>query len=211
MGEREPASAARPDAGAGSPVPLDTAGGRAQGHHDRLVFDMLANVYSSIQEQVRFADTKAGVVAAFNAILVGFVASNIGTVNGVYGLTHDVRVCVVLTAALCATGLLTAVSIGHLIWAVRPRSGETTRRSKIFFGHIARDYQLDGSRYARDARTMTQDDWADDYGRQIVVVATIASKKHAHLRTSMTCTFWAISALLTVSLIVHAISIFASH
>jgi hypothetical protein len=210
MGERGPASASRPDTGAGSSLPLDTAGAREQGRPDRLVFDMLANVYTGIQDQVRFADTKAGVVAAFNVILVGFVASNIGTVKGVYGLTHEMWVCVVLTAALCATGLLTAVSIGHLIWAVRPRTGEATHRSRIFFGHIARDYQLDGSRYTRDARTMTQDDWADDYGRQIVVVATIASKKHAHLRTSMTCTFWAIAALLTVSLIVHAISIFST-
>ena len=198
MGERDDASAAGAGKGA------DEGAGR----HDRLVLDMLASVYTGVQDQVRFADTKAGVVAAFNAILVGFIASNIGTVRSVYGLTHDVRVAAGLIAALGATGLLTAVSIGHLIWAVRPRTGAATHHCRLVFGHIARDYQRDGSQYARDARAMTQHDWVDDYGRQIVAVATIASKKHAHLRTSMTCTFWAIAALLAVSLIVHAISIF---
>ena len=174
---------------------------------DALGLDMLSKVYTGIQEQVRFADTKAGVVAAFNAILVGFIASNVGTVKGIYGLTHDMRICVVLIAGLLATGVLAAVSIGFLIWAVRPRTGDSTRRSKIFFGHIARDYHRDGAGYAQAVRAMSRDDWADDLGQQIVEVAAIASKKHASLRTSMTFTFCAIVSLVSVSLVIHIVSV----
>ncbi len=140
--------------------------------------------------------------------MVGFIASNLSTVKEVYTKTADWNMCLWLIAILLATGIPTAISIGYLIWAVRPRTGENTHKSRIFFGHIARDYGLDGSQYSRDAYKMKQEDWADDYGRQIVEVATIANKKHSYVRTSMTYTFWAFITLVVVSLVIHLISVF---
>jgi hypothetical protein len=176
--------------------------------HDKLYFDMLSKVYAGIQEQIRFADTKAGFVAAFNAILVGFIASDLGTVKDIYRATHDWNVCLWLMTGSLIMGIPTAISIGYLIWAVRPRIGKNTHKSRIYFGHIARDYHLDGVRYRDDARAMEQGNWADDYGYQIVEVASIAQEKHSNVRTSMNWSFGAFVALVLISLAIHIISVF---
>lgn len=176
--------------------------------HDRLYFDMLSKVYAGIQEQIRFADTKAGFVAAFNAILVGFIASDLSAVKDIYRATHNWNVCLWLMATSLLMGIPTAISIGYLIWAVRPRIGKNTHKSRIYFGHIARDYALDGVRYRDDARAMGQENWADDYGCQIVEVANIAQEKHSNVRTSMNWSFGAFVALVVVSLAIHIISVF---
>jgi len=179
-----------------------------EGDCDKLYFEMASKVYAGIQEQIRFADTKAGFVAAFNAILVGFTATDLSTIKDIYRATHDLNACIWLVVLSLITGVPTAVSIAYLIWAVRPRLGKNTRRSRIFFGHIARDYHLDGLRYRDDARAMSQGDWADDYGYQIVEVANIAQEKHSNVRTSMNWSFGAFVALVIISLVVHTISVF---
>lgn len=182
----------------------------ADSDHDKLYFDMLSKVYAGIQEQIRFADTKAGFVAAFNAILIGFIASNLSTVKEVHKTTHDWNACAWLVVLTLLTGVPAVVSIGYLILAVRPRTGRNTHKSRIFFGHIARDYKLDGVRYRNDAHSMEQGEWADDYGYQIVEVANIADAKHSNVRTSMNWSFGAFVALVVISLFIHTISVFYS-
>ncbi len=176
--------------------------------HDKLYFEMISKVYAGIQEQVRFADTKAGFVAAFNAILVGFIATDLSTIKDIYRATHDLQACIWLVVLSFTTGVPTAISIAYLIWAVRPRLGQNTHKSRIFFGHIARDYHLDGVRYRDEARAMKQEDWADDYGYQIVEVANIAQAKHSNVRASMNWSFGAFVALVLISLAIHIISVF---
>ena len=182
--------------------------GSGDGDHDKLYFDMLSKVYTGIQEQIRFADTKAGVVAAFNAILVGFIASNLSTIQDLYKTTHDWNVSLWLITFSLLSGIPTAISIGFIIWAVRPRTGRNTHKSRIYFGHIAREYKLDGVRYKNDAYAMRQGDWADDYGYQIVEVANIADEKHSNIRTSINWSFGAFVALVVISLVIHTISVF---
>jgi hypothetical protein len=166
---------------------------------------MITNVYTCVQEQIRFADTKAGFVAAFNAILASFIVSNLNAVKEIYKNSGDRNLCLFLVAAVLLTGIPAAVSIGYLIWAVRPRLGKNTNKSKIFFVHIARDYTLNGNQYSKDTYAMGESDWADDFGHQIVEVANIATKKHAYVRVSMNWGFAAFASLCVVSLAVHLV------
>ena len=181
---------------------------KVEGEQEKIYFEMVTKVYTSVQEQIRFADTKAVFVAAFNAILIGFIATNLSTIKDIYKGTHDLNTCIWLVVLSFASGIPTAVSIGYVILAVRPRLGKNTHRSRIFFGHIARDYDLDGARYRNDAHAMGQNEWADDFGCQIVESASIAQEKHSNVRASMTCSFVSFVALVVVSLGIHAISIF---
>lgn len=182
--------------------------GTGDGDHDKLYFDMVSKVYAGIQDQIRFADAKAGVIAAFNAILVGFIASDLSTIKDLYKTSHDWNVCLWLMTLSLLTGIPTAVSIWFLIWAVRPRIGRNTHKSRIYFGHIASEYKLDGARYKSDAYAMKQANWADDYGYQIVEVANIAAEKHSNVRTSMNLSLGAFVAVVVISLVIHAISVF---
>jgi hypothetical protein len=70
--------------------------------------------------------------------------------------------------------------------------GELAPRSKIFFGHIARDYGNDCERYIRDTSGMTDADWARDLGSQIVEVSHIALAKHKRVRRAAICVFIAL-------------------
>ena len=116
------------------------------------------------------------------------------TIRDLYKTTHDWNVSLWLITFSLLSGIPTAVSIGLLIWAVRPRTGRNTHKSRIYFGHISREYKLDDVRYKNDAYAMRQGDWADDYGYQIVEVANIADEKRSNIRTSINWSFGAFVA-----------------
>ena len=84
------------------------------------------------------------------------------------------------------------LSLGFVIWAVISRFGELAPRSKVFFGHIARDYGNDCEKYIRETSGMTDADWARDLGSQTVEVSHIALAKHKRVRRAAICMFIAL-------------------
>jgi hypothetical protein len=176
----------------------------------KLYFDMLPKVYAGIQEQIRQADTKSAFVAAFNGVLVGFVANDLALIKDLYKASHNWGACLGLLAASLLLASPVAVSIHYLISAVRPRLGADAKKSRIFFGHIAQNYGRDGLKYRDDAIQMGRSEWAEDYAFQIVEVAAIAWAKHTNVRAAMTWSFWAFGLLVVLSLVVHIIVAIAS-
>jgi hypothetical protein len=69
------------------------------------------------------------------------------------------------------------------------RFGELAPRSKVFFGHIARDCGNDCERYVRETNGMTDADWARDLGSQIVEVSHIALAKLKRVRRAAISAF----------------------
>ncbi len=152
--------------------------------------DIYFRILSGHQEQIRFADSKAAFMAALNTLLFGFMATNFASLKALYTTCSIMGVACWALFLVLAVYLLSALfSLGCIIVAVTSRFGELAPHSKVFFGHIARNYGKDYEKYVRESSAMTATDWARDLGTQIVEVSHIALAKHRRVR-------WAARALL---------------
>jgi hypothetical protein len=146
-------------------------------------FDTYFKILSGIQDQIRFADSKAAFIAALNALLFGFFTSGVGPIVAS-------TVWVKIFAGLYALAAVGSVIV--VITAVISRFGDLAPQSKVFFGHITKQYGKDYERYVRETINMTDKDWAKQVGNQIVEVSHIACCKHQLVRKGAICTLVAI-------------------
>jgi hypothetical protein len=155
--------------------------------------DTYFKILGGIQDQTRFADSKAVFVAALNTLLFGFMARNFESLKAIYTACQASQVtCWVLFVFFAAYLVASLLSLGFVIWAVMSRFGELAPRSKVFFGHIPRDFGNDCEKYVRETNGMTDADWARDLGSQIVEVSHIALAKHKRVRRAAICVFIAL-------------------
>jgi hypothetical protein len=155
--------------------------------------DIYSKILGGVQDQARFAGSKAVFVAALNTLLFGFIARNFESLKPIYAACQASHVaCWLLFIFFAAYVVASLLSLGFIIWAVMSRFGELAPRSKVFFGHIARDYGNDCEKYVRETGGMTDADWARDLGSQIVEVAHIALAKHKRVRRAAICVFIAL-------------------
>lgn len=144
---------------------------------------MYLKLLDSIQQQIRFADLKAGFIVALNALLFGFLATYFDAVRTLYASAQTRHVafwCAVLLQVLYLAAM--AAAVGIVIWTVMPRFGRRGPPSKVFFAEIATRYGTDCERFVRDTVRLSDDQWADEIGRQIVEVSHIALAKHRLVR-----------------------------
>ena len=72
---------------------------------------------------------------------------------------------------------------GLSMWTVLPRTPRSGRPpSKTFFGRIVREFGHAPERLVAELRLMTDRDWLDEVGRDIVNVSAIAAVKHRMAR-----------------------------
>ncbi|MFA9476965.1 Pycsar system effector family protein [Phycisphaerales bacterium AB-hyl4] len=145
-----------------------------------LKLETLLAVHQNVQEQIRFADTKAGFIAGINVLLVGFLAPHLDRLVGIDS-TSVVAICV-SSMLLTAYGMASVVSFGCVIACVVSRFGQDAPHCRIFCGHITATYGKDHGKYFEDVRTMSGDDWLRDVSDQIVENSSIASAKHGLVR-----------------------------
>ena len=152
--------------------------------------DTYFKILGGVQDQTRFADSKAVFVAALNTLLFGFMTRNFESLKPIYMACQPSHVaCWLLFMFFAAYVVASLLSLGFVIWAVMPRFGELAPRSKVFFGHIARDYGNDCEKYVRETSAMKAADWARDLGSQIVEVSHIALAKHKRVRRAAISVF----------------------
>ncbi|MGH7823840.1 MAG: Pycsar system effector family protein [Candidatus Binatia bacterium] len=140
-------------------------------------------ILNGIQEQIRFADSKAAFVAAINALLFGFMATNFESLKIIYrtyGLESFAFWAPFVVLIVYAVASL--LSLIFSILGVYSRFGDLAPQARVFFGHIAKAYGRDYEKYIRDTINMTAADWARELGTQIVEVSQIASVKHKMVR-----------------------------
>jgi hypothetical protein len=168
------------------------------------------DILNDIQEQIRFADSKAGFIAAFNVLLFGFVATHMDKLRTLCG-TEKLSACCI-TAALVLVGIyvtLTVITFGLVVSCVVSRFGGRVRQSRVFFAHIADQYGKNHKRYSQDISRMTNAEWLDEIGGQVVEVSRLAMLKHRRVRWAAYCTL--LSVLLWVGSLVTMVSIFWTH
>ena len=167
---------------------------------------MYVAILSDIQGQIRFADSKAGFVAAINAVMFGFFASTAdGLVSGFSGIGFGDGLwrATLLVTVLYLSG--TFVSVVLVVRAVVSRFGALTPRARAYFGHIAEAYGKDYARYLQDTKHLSDSEWADELGTQIVEVSHIAKKKHdfvkgATLSVLVSFALWVVALFLLLQL-----------
>lgn len=145
------------------------------------------NVYfqilNGIQEQTRFADSKAAFIAAINALLFGFMATNFESLKIIYrtyGL-ESLAFWAPFSILIAYTGT-SLIALIFSVLGVYSRFGDLAPQARVFFGHIAKAYGRDYEKYIRDTIKMTAEDWARELGTQIVEVSQIALIKHRMVR-----------------------------
>jgi hypothetical protein len=153
---------------------------------------MLKSILQGVQEQIRFADSKAALIGLFHTIFFGFMATQADALARVSVGTRTIRFWIWLTIfALYAIATVAAVIL--TIRCVFPRVGESAPRSWIHFLHIARDYRVDDDQYHRDVCSRSDADWTSDIASQIVINARIAAHKHSLIKVA---SWWTVVAIL---------------
>lgn len=72
------------------------------------------------------------------------------------------------------------------------RFGHLGPESRVFFGHIARRYAADPLRYPQVVSRMTEAEWVQQLGQQVVEVSHLAIIKHRRIRWATICTLTSI-------------------
>lgn len=168
--------------------------------------EMYAVVLNGIQQQIRFADAKAGFIAAVNALLFGFLAVRFDGMLAAYqrlGAGSGLMWFNVIAQMLYL--MATAAAVGSILIAVMPRFSELSPHGKLFFRQIVRDYGQDCARYIRDTSRLSDREWAAELGTEIVEISHIAATKHQLMRQAVWATLLAFAlwriALLAIAML----------
>ena len=172
---------------------------------EKTNLDTCMKVLAGIQEQVRFADTKAAFVLGINTLMFGFLAISIGTLKKALALNTVPPAAWVGLVSLLVFGSCAVLAVGTLTWAVMSRFGKLAPKSRCFFGHIATVFGKDYGKYVTEMKAMTEDDWLNEVGTQIVETSHIALNKHSAVKLAALVSIvglasWAV-ALVSTSLL----------
>lgn len=155
-------------------------------NNEKSNLGIYTTILNSIQEQIRFADSKAGFVAALNAILFGFIASNFDNLRSIYLATDGKNAALWITLILLGLHFVcTAFSVGLITSAVISRFGELAPQSRVFFGHIAKSYGREYEKYVKETISLSEREWAEQIGTQIVEISNVALTKHQLVRRAI--------------------------
>jgi hypothetical protein len=145
-------------------------------------------VLSGVQEQVKFADTKAAFVLGINTLMIGFIAGSVTALKASLTKSPSPPSAWILLAALIVFGGCAIFAVATLIYAVMSRFGALAPKTRVFFGHIASGYGKDYAKYVTEITAMTPSDWLAEVGTQIVETSHIALSKHTAVRRAAIAT-----------------------
>jgi hypothetical protein len=158
--------------------------------------DQQWEIYKYINDQIRFADTKAAALLAANGVLT---AALIGVLKDKDAFFRS-HTFVLLLAAVGLLGLL--ASAGCCLMCIVPRLSTGGPRSLIFFDHIALFTGPDT--YANSAETMADARQAfQEITRQVWANARVASRKHRWVARAVR---WFVPGLLFATIFAIAVA-----
>jgi hypothetical protein len=141
-------------------------------------------ILDDIQEQIRFADQKAGFISVLNVFLFGFIANNFDKLRTLHLSGKDLGTAG-MVAAMVVVGIylvFTVASFLLVVSCVMSRFGQRGPKSRVFFGDIAAGYAADHGRYVETISHMTDAQWVQELGNQVVEVSRLAIIKHKRIR-----------------------------
>lgn len=139
-----------------------------------------------LQDNVKFADSKAGVLIAIDGLLLRaaidyFNAAGITFESLFESLTLSERFFLIFAAAFLIIGIILSVAV------VFPRRGSGVKKGFVFWESIANYPSAD--EYTKDLMNITEDDLDRKMAEQQYYVSITATKKYNMLRRA----FWASS------------------
>lgn len=157
-----------------------------------LTVESLWKVYDIVQDQIKFADTKAGVILAGDGIVLSTILSILIEHSGAVPLPSPLAIELIL--ATFAAFLSACCAVSCLL--PRFRAGQPV--SLIFFEHIAMKYATAGD-YLTEARaTWSRHNTAiEEIGYLIWATSRIAQRKHRWVIRAV----WCLGASLLVSMV----------
>jgi hypothetical protein len=155
-----------------------------------------------VEDQLRFADSKAGFLATLHAFLISPLIYNVGEIRKAFHQwdTTSLDLLIVIGGLYLLLYLISMAMVGMTV-VPRIRSGKPTRPpSRVFFGRIAREFGHDPRRFVALIAAMSQRDWLDEIAVYIVDASTIAAAKHWYVRWATlfsvpTVFFWMLTVL----------------
>jgi len=128
-------------------------------------------VLSATQDQIRFADTKAAFLFGINHAPVRLCSRDRRTLKRALVAATVPPAAWVSLIALIIFVITAATAVVILIHVVMSRFGELAPTSRIFFGHIIKRFRQ-GLREVRlrDQRPMTELEWVEEVGTQIIEI-----------------------------------------
>lgn len=134
------------------------------------------NTYNLVNEWIKFADTKAGVLITLNGIIIGLVANNLTTIKN-----HlNAHSCLMIIFTLGFLSLIT--SLFFAIKCIFPNLSVGEPQSKIFFEHISKKY-LDAGQFVKELES--SDNNLEDLQMQIWANSKVASNKYSSVNYSI--------------------------
>ena len=147
------------------------------------------HLVARVEDQLRFADSKAAFLATIHTLLVGPLVYNLVIIRAaLWDWAPFSRGVLLLLVALYGGLFLSSMALVAL--TVLPRFGKGSRRaaSRMFFGQIAREFGHDPSSFVLALSAMTQRDWLEELGVYIVDASKIAAEKHRFVRLATVLT-----------------------
>ena len=158
------------------------------------MIDVLWKIYENISEWIRFADTKASAIIGINAILVGFIISNISTL--IRYIVGNALLAIIARLAVISS----VASVYFAIKCLNPTLDVGEPTSFIYFAHIALGFDS-ARKYSQQLQNLLNDqsEFYDHISSQIWVNSNIAWKKYKAVTWS--------TRLLTISILLALIGV----
>src|SRR5690349_9219990 len=119
-----------------------------------------------VQEHIRFADTKAGLIAAFHVALFGFMATHVDAIRSVAQSDHSTFSFWLRAVLLAAYGVCAIVAFFCAVACIWPRVGENAPECFMHATYVARHYKRDYQRYCDDIAKLDGRKLAEQVGTQ---------------------------------------------
>jgi hypothetical protein len=154
-----------------------------------------------VEDQLRFADSKAAFLATIHTLLVGPLVYNLAILRNALWQWAPISRGVLLLLVAVYGGLFLA-SMALVALTVLPRFGPGSRpaASRMFFGQIAREFGHDPASFVSALSAMSTRDWLDELGVYIVDASKIAAEKHRFVRRATVLTVASVVAWCAVVL-----------
>jgi hypothetical protein len=137
-----------------------------------------------VEDQLRFADSKAGFLATLHAFLISPLIYNVGEIRKAFRHWDATSLDLLIVIGGIYI-VLYLISMGMVGMTVLPRLVRGKRRrspSRLYFGRIAREYGHDPRKFITQVAGMSDHDWLDEIGVYVVDVSLIAAAKHWYVR-----------------------------
>lgn len=146
---------------------------------DNLVY--VKEIYNQKQDQIKFADTKAGISLTFNVAILGSTLGNLDKLIPLFSSIGFNIIFILFSVALIASSF-------YAFQVLISRFGGNTPITKIFWGHVKKEYGFDHKKYYLDICSSSLQEKISDYCSQIIELSDIASTKHRYVRNSIIAT-----------------------